>query len=71
MRRTIKDNELVTDALLGRTAVAAAIKAEIVTASEGLPKSEKELRDAPASLLWWMAHTISEFVGSLKRTDPN
>ncbi len=69
-RRSLKDQD-VTDALLARAAIRGAFKAEIVAASEGLPQAEKELDEAPARLLWWMARKLAEYIASIKALDPN
>jgi hypothetical protein len=69
-RRILKDEE-VTDALLARAAISGAFNGEIITASEGLPKAEKDLKDAPARLLWWMARKLAEYIADLKAIDPN
>jgi hypothetical protein len=69
IRRAIKGEE-VTDALLARAAVSGAFKAAFISASEGLPKAEKDLDAAPARLTWWMARELSAFIGSIKKIDP-
>ena len=69
-RRTLKDEE-VTDALLARAAILGAFKAEMISASQGLPKAAKEIDDAPARLLWWMARKLAEYIGGIKAIDPN
>lgn len=71
-RRRLKDKEQeTTDALLARAAIVSAFKAEIIQGSEGLPQAEKDLDEAPARLLWWMAREIATYIGSIKSLDPN
>ena len=70
-RKTLEGASPVTDALLARAALLGAFKAEFIAGSEGLPSKLKDIDEAPARLLWWMARTIAEFIAGLKSPDPN
>lgn len=71
VRKLMDGADPITDALLARAALSGAFKAGFIGQSEGLPTSLKEIDEAPARLLWWMAHLIAEFIAGLKETDPN
>jgi hypothetical protein len=71
VRKTLDGADPVTDALLARAALSGAFKAEFIAASQGLPAKQKDIDEAPARLLWWMARKIAEYIAGLKSPDPN
>jgi hypothetical protein len=70
-RKILDGADPITDALLARAALSGAFKAEFISASQGLPTRVKDIDEAPARILWWMARGIAEFIAGLKAPDPN
>lgn len=68
--QSVKDKD-VSDSLAARAALLGAFKAEIIEGGGGVPLNEKELDDASARVVWWMARKIGEFIADLKTIDPN